>query len=216
MTASLIPLHAQAPLPWRNGGGHTRELLRRPAAGASPQDDGWALRISVADVERDGDFSAFPGVQRWFAMLEGAGVLLALPAGRVRQTRSDPPLAFDGAAAPGCRLIDGPTRNLNVMVQRGSGVLRTVVPGVEWCEPFEARGLFALAAGTWRAAGGEAVPVAPFTLLWHEGGAPCRYDPIADDGGGGDAGPCGFWIGHSLHGAPGGPDVCRHTRKETA
>jgi environmental stress-induced protein Ves len=34
------------------------------------------LRISVAEITRDGPFSAFAGVQRWFAVLEGAGVML--------------------------------------------------------------------------------------------------------------------------------------------
>lgn len=193
MTAALVSLFAQAPQPWRNGGGQTRELLRRPAPGAGDAADGWGLRISVADIEADGDFSAFPGVQRWFAVLEGAGVLLALPGGMVRQTLQSPPLCFEGAEAPGCRLIDGPTRDLNVMVQHGHGALRPVVPGAEWDEPFEARGLFALAGGLWRPRGGEPVVVAPFTLLWASDGAPCRYDPAESCG----AAPCGWWIGHS-------------------
>ena len=37
-----------------------------------------------------------------------------------RLTRNDAPLAFDGAAPTGCRLIDGPTRDLNLML-RGVG-----------------------------------------------------------------------------------------------
>jgi environmental stress-induced protein Ves len=57
---------------WRNGGGSTRELLAWPEAGA------WQLRISVAEITRDGPFSAFAGVQRWFAVLRGDGVRLRL------------------------------------------------------------------------------------------------------------------------------------------
>jgi environmental stress-induced protein Ves len=34
------------------------------------------VRLSVADIERDGPFSAFAGLIRWFAVLSGAGVLL--------------------------------------------------------------------------------------------------------------------------------------------
>ena len=43
---------------WRNGGGITRELLAWPA------DAPWQLRVSVAEIIKDGNFSAFPGVQR--------------------------------------------------------------------------------------------------------------------------------------------------------
>ena len=56
---------------WANGGGWTRTLL------AWPDPARWALRISVADVEQAGPFSVFPGVDRWFAVLEGDGVRLA-------------------------------------------------------------------------------------------------------------------------------------------
>jgi environmental stress-induced protein Ves len=48
---------------WRNGGGSTRELL------AWPEATDWQARISVAEITRDGPFSAFAGVQRWFAVL---------------------------------------------------------------------------------------------------------------------------------------------------
>ena len=45
-----------APTPWRNGGGRTRELL------AWPHVADWKVRVSIADIDRDGPFSAFPGV----------------------------------------------------------------------------------------------------------------------------------------------------------
>src|SRR4051812_3988364 len=70
------------PSPWRNGGGVTRELLRVPVpddAGAAA--GGWLLRISLADIASDGPFSAFEGMDRWFAVVGGAGVRLAWPDG---------------------------------------------------------------------------------------------------------------------------------------
>ena len=79
-----------APQRWRNGGGWTRELLAWPDAA------GWQVRLSVADVERDGPFSAFPGVQRWFAVLEGEGVELTVDGERRRiaaRTRPSPSTA---------------------------------------------------------------------------------------------------------------------------
>jgi environmental stress-induced protein Ves len=118
-------------MPWRNGGGRTRELL------AWPSTADWRVRVSVAEIESDGPFSSFPGVDRCFAVLQGAGVVLSLPRGEVRLHRGDPALAFPGEAAPLCRLIDGPTRDLNLMVRRAAGrpVMRR--------EP--------LTAGAWRA-----------------------------------------------------------------
>jgi uncharacterized protein len=104
-----------APQPWRNGGGSTRELL------AWPQVQAWQVRVSVARIDADGPFSAFPGVDRWFAVLAGAGVVLALPEGQHRLSPGSRPLAFDGALAPGCTLVGGPTDDLNLMVRRGIG-----------------------------------------------------------------------------------------------
>jgi len=57
---------------WRNGGGWTRELL------AAPDPQAWQLRVSVADIECDGAFSMYPGVVRWFAVLQGEGVALTI------------------------------------------------------------------------------------------------------------------------------------------
>ena len=114
--------------PWRNGGGVTRELLLWPDAPT------WQVRVSVADIAADGPFSSFEGVDRGFAVLEGAGVILGLSgAERIVTLHSDPVL-FAGEEAPSCRLLAGTTRDLNLMVRRGSGGLHLsrARPGVEW------------------------------------------------------------------------------------
>jgi len=104
------------PQPWRNGGGFTRELL------AWPQAADWRLRVSVADIEHGGPFSAFPGVERWLAVTGGGGVELSLPEGKLCLGPGDAPLRFDGEAAPACRLLHGPSCDLNLMHRRGPGV----------------------------------------------------------------------------------------------
>ncbi len=110
----LIRLHEVVPAPWRNGGGSTRELIAWPDA------RDWTLRFSVADIERDGPFSPYPGVQRDFCVLSGAGVLLLWDDGRKqRLVESSAPLRFDGGDAPYAQLIDGPTRDLNLMLREG-------------------------------------------------------------------------------------------------
>ena len=70
MSWQVVRVDSAAPQAWRNGGGVTRELLVWPNA------EDWLVRLSVAEIERDGPFSAFAGVDRWFAVLSGAGVLL--------------------------------------------------------------------------------------------------------------------------------------------
>jgi environmental stress-induced protein Ves len=116
----VVDLGSVQPQPWRNGGGVTRELLAWPPGSGA----GWLVRVSVADIERDGPFSAYPGVQRGFAVLEGAGVVLGFTSGELTLTSASAPLHFDGAEAPGCRLVAGPTRDLNLMALASAGHAR--------------------------------------------------------------------------------------------
>jgi uncharacterized protein len=112
---NLVALRDVPRTPWRNGGGSTQVLLEWPDA----QD--WWVRISVAQIDRDGDFSAYPGVQRWFAVLLGAGVRLKWGSDLHTLKPGSPALEFDGATAPGCTLIDGPTLDLNLMSLHAAG-----------------------------------------------------------------------------------------------
>lgn len=162
--------------PWRNGGGVTRELLAWPAG------DEWQLRVSVADIDRSGPFSAFPGVSRWFVVLEGAGVVLTLPRGEVALQPGSAPCRFDGADAPACRLLDGPTRDLNLMLRGAEGALVPVVAGEAW-RPGAARcGLFAAVAGELVVGTDGAVLALPAMSLcwWSEAPAELTFRP-ADD-----------------------------------
>ncbi len=164
-----MPLAAQAFEPWRNGGGRTRTLLAQPA-GAD-----WDWRLSVAEVEQGGAFSAFAGVQRWFAVLGGAGVCLEVggAAGSGHAAHSlrpgDEALCFDGAAATHCRLLDGPTQDLNLMLRQGraTGHLRRIQGSVE--SMLDATVLIAIYAMNTRAEaifGMEKSWVEPATLVW--------------------------------------------------
>lgn len=113
----IVETRHVAPQPWKNGGGVTRELLRWPAEGP------WRLRVSVAKIAADGPFSAFHGTTRWFVVLSGAGVVLSLADGEQTLRPGDAPLRFAGAEAPGCRLLDGETTDLNLMLQGLDGAL---------------------------------------------------------------------------------------------
>lgn len=140
--------HTVTPQAWRNGGGRTRELLAWPAG----QD--WQLRISRADIDADGPFSAFPGVERWFTVLEGAGVALHFPdaaAPTATLHAGDAPLHFDGGLAPGCTLLNGATQDLNLMARAGRSTLQCVQDGTPWTPTFSINGLYTAVAGTWSA-----------------------------------------------------------------
>lgn len=149
------------PQPWRNGGGQTRELLVWPAS----ESGDWQLRISRADIAADGPFSGFPGVQRWFAVLEGAGVRLGFADGLQTLRAGDAPLCFDGAAAPGCTLLEGHTLDLNLMVRSGTALMERVSPAQPWTSGHTMQGLYTAGAGTW-SDGVQTLSLAAHTLLW--------------------------------------------------
>ena len=177
-TLNRVVAGSVAPQPWRNGGGRTRELL------AWPSRDDWTLRISLADIETDGPFSVFPGVTRWFTVVEGAGVTLTFDGVDHHVHRGAAPWRFDGGLGPGCRLIDGPTRDLNLMLRAGSGAMRAVEPHTGWAEPFVVRGLYSAVAGRW-SAGDASLEIDASTLLWSEGGladaSPWHFAAAATD-----------------------------------
>ena len=164
VTPPLTPLRVAdvPPQAWRNGGGQTRELLVWPA-GAD-----WRLRISVAEVTRDGPFSAYPGIERWFAVLQGAGVVLHFADADRRLQPETPPLRFDGAAAPGCTLVDGATRDLNLLVRQdaGRGEMQAVAPGIPWHSAAPLRAVFTLHAAALCSDGLPATALPARALAW--------------------------------------------------
>ena len=100
-------------IPWRNGGGVTREVVA--SGGSDPQGFDW--RISIADVSQPGSFSAFPGVDRVITLVEGERMDLVID-GAVHVLGLHESLSFDGASQASCSLPAGPTRDLNVMTRR--------------------------------------------------------------------------------------------------
>lgn len=160
MKWNLVRLADIHPQRWRNGGGTTRELL------AMPTPEAWRLRISVAEIERDGPFSAFPGVSRCFAVLHGAGVKLQID-GETHLVESErAPVQFDGGAAVGCSLVDGATQDLNLMV-RGRGAAMHRVSDAKQ-HRFDVRAIVAVYANaaTTVAVDDERFSVAAAMLAW--------------------------------------------------
>ena len=107
----LLALADAPATPWRNGGGVTRELL------SGPTSTDWRWRLSVADVAANGPFSRFEKTQRWFAVLEGAGVVLRFAQATHRLDAHSEVLAFEGEWPCDCDLIEGPTLDFNLMTR---------------------------------------------------------------------------------------------------
>jgi len=111
----VIPANEYRRERWRNGLGWTREIHARRAA----PDTAWDWRLSIAEIEHDAPFSAFPGVDRELVLLHGNGLrlrfddgeacLLHPPCGRMR---------FAGERSLVGELVDGPTHDFNLMWRR--------------------------------------------------------------------------------------------------
>lgn len=104
--------------PWKNGGGVTREVAAWPEGAGL---DTFVWRVSVADVAQPGPFSRFAGIDRTLVLLSGAGMLLDDADGHTHSLTQPLDIArFNGEAAIDARLVDGATRDFNLMLRRGA------------------------------------------------------------------------------------------------
>jgi uncharacterized protein len=161
MTMKVIQANDIVPQPWRNGGGVTRELL------TWPNERDWRVRISRADITQNGSFSSFPDIERWFTVLEGAGVTLKFTDDTQQLRIGDAPICFAGHAAPFCELIDGPTQDLNLMIRNGKGFMLPVENNVTPMPRSKVCGLYTITGGTWEGTKSQ-ISLAAHTLLWME------------------------------------------------
>jgi hypothetical protein len=101
-------------VPWKNGGGLTREILKVPTDTAE-----FDWRLSLATIERPGPFSSFEDYDRTLVLLRGAGVELDFGAhGRAVLRAPGQLAAFEGGWTTSCTLIDGPSSDLNLITSR--------------------------------------------------------------------------------------------------
>jgi len=176
MSWAMVALKEVASTPWRNGGGVTRELLAWP----DPHD--WILRLSVAEVGRDGPFSRFPGVQRWFAVLAGGGVRLRVNGEACELTARAQPFRFDGGADTSCELLAGRTQDFNLMLRRGSASMRRLNGlHVSSCGAGTIVAAYSHGGDAAIRCGGDRVDISPNTLAWRILDSDSRFEVIAED-----------------------------------
>lgn len=135
-----LPAHEYRRERWRNERGWTREIHRHPD-GASE----WQWRASIAEIDHDAPFSAFPGCDRELVLLAGEGMHLHFDDGE--SATLYPPhdrLRFVGERPLRAELLAGPTHDFNLIWRRGA-IAATVLhrplvgpmvffaePGVTW------------------------------------------------------------------------------------
>ena len=107
-----LPAAGYRAMPWKNGGGITRE------AAVFPETGDFLWRLSLATVAADGPFSAFPGVDRTLTVLEGPGIELAVAGMAPARLGPRAPFAFPGDVAASARLLGGAVTDFNVMTRR--------------------------------------------------------------------------------------------------
>ncbi len=116
MTIRILAARDRVVMPWKNGGGVTREIaVFPPGAGLDIFD--W--RVSMATVSAGGPFSLFPGVDRVLAVLEGELTLRFEGGPTLRLSAASPPAAFPGDVPARAETPPGPVTDLNVMTRRG-------------------------------------------------------------------------------------------------
>ena len=165
-SAERFDLRRITPQPWKNGAGVTREIAVGPS-GAGASDFGW--RFSLAEVERDAPFSAFPGVDRCIVLLRGAGMRLRSDGGELDH-RLDQPLApfhFSGDTPLSATPIDGASSDLNVMTRRGAWAAEVTVHHSAFEPPSADVTLLLCSEGGWFVGGTAPETLAPMqALLW--------------------------------------------------
>ncbi len=109
----VIPANEYRRVRWKNGTGWTREIARMPDR------EDWDWRLSIAEIEQDGPFSVFPGIERELVLIRGNGLRLRFEDGEVRELQ--PPherIRFAGERVVDGELLEGPTHDFNLMWRR--------------------------------------------------------------------------------------------------
>lgn len=133
MSIRYFPQSEFITMPWKNGGGSTREIFRFPEGGGD-----WLWRLSIATIASDGPFSTFPGCDRALTLLEGAGMRLQFAAHHCDLRPPFETCRFAGEQAPDGVLLDGPTQDFNAIWRRDAiaiTVERRAMHGSLWCVP---------------------------------------------------------------------------------
>ena len=135
-----------------------------------PLPEGWSWRLSTADILHDAPFSHFAGVIREFCVATGNGVILTID-GVSHHCSPHSITTFDGGLSIHASVIDGPTKDINLMVRHDSPPLHLAVHTSG--DSFQgAEALLALGGGAKLIVGDESVELGELDALLTVGHCP--------------------------------------------
>ena len=110
-------------MPWRNGRGSTLEIAREPAMG-----EDFAWRLSLADIDRNSDFSAYAGYSRALVLVAGNSLHLRFQGhGNCFLDPTRRATRFEGEWKTRCTVPEGRCTDLSLIVRRGPAARPTSV-----------------------------------------------------------------------------------------
>ena len=155
-------------MPWRNGRGTTLEIAREPARG-----EGFAWRLSLADIAEDGEFSAYPGYSRALVLVDGLDLRLRFRGhGHSFLTPARRAARFEGEWQTGCAIPQGRCTDLSLIVRKAAAARPAAIVRAPKVLPVKSTRRVALPANLYAAvfvlqgavAAGEAARIRPPTL----------------------------------------------------
>lgn len=115
MPSRTLERESYRPMPWRNGRGSTLEIAREPTAGEE-----FAWRLSLADIERNSEFSAYPGYSRALVLVAGNNLRLRFRGhGHYSLNPAKRGTRFEGDWQTHCAVPKGPCTDLSLIVRKG-------------------------------------------------------------------------------------------------
>ncbi|UXM95367.1 HutD family protein [Bartonella sp. HY329] len=108
-------------MPWKNGGGETREVAFGNSEKSTQQAPDW--RVSIATISKSGPFSTFPDIDRTIALIKGDDVVLTINdmdnnTGKIVLNQNGDCYSFIGEAKVYAEVSGGASTDLNIMTNR--------------------------------------------------------------------------------------------------
>jgi uncharacterized protein len=112
----LLRYETYRAMPWRNGRGSTLEIAREPAAAEE-----FTWRLSLADIERDAEFSAYPRYSRALVLVAGRSLRLRFRGhGHCFLSAARRSVRFEGDWQTHCTVPEGRCTDLSLIVRKGA------------------------------------------------------------------------------------------------
>ncbi|MBB1199520.1 environmental stress-induced protein Ves [Enterobacteriaceae bacterium 89] len=148
---------------WKNGAGETRELCCFPPA---TRDFNW--RASIASIAGNGEFSAFPGVDRVITLLEGGEVTLDGGTAFRHTLKRFQPFRFAGEQTVRAQLSEGQmSMDLNIMTRRDRCQAKVRVADRTFTTFGSRGGMVFVLSGAWQL--GDKLLTADQGAYWQDG-----------------------------------------------